>query len=220
MSRCRDDQLAAFNVKQCPRCRHGIFRSGGCSHMSCSCGYYFCWDCLAPLDDNHNRERCMRIQVLDQSPYVAAAVSERLSGGGAVALDIVSATGLIDKQNRFMEELSSQLKEEDLGCANSPFFATLRAALSGSGVVLGIHMQSNGALEAKRKRSAGSATSPLARLGVLVEGMLDLAVAVKGDPAAAARHAEQLNAVLTKILAAAGKAADELRVININRIRQ
>lgn len=34
-----------FNERRCPKCRIPIFRYDGCPHMTCFCGYEFCWYC-------------------------------------------------------------------------------------------------------------------------------------------------------------------------------
>lgn len=36
-----------LNTKQCPGCHQNIQKSGGCDHMTCTCGQQFCWKCLA-----------------------------------------------------------------------------------------------------------------------------------------------------------------------------
>jgi hypothetical protein len=38
-------QLRKWGYKQCPRCRHGVRKMYGCSHMMCLCGEHFCWNC-------------------------------------------------------------------------------------------------------------------------------------------------------------------------------
>ncbi|KAF2455807.1 hypothetical protein BDY21DRAFT_257925, partial [Lineolata rhizophorae] len=43
-------QLAAWGYRRCPRCRMGLRRMYGCSHMMCRCGAHFCWGCLKPIN--------------------------------------------------------------------------------------------------------------------------------------------------------------------------
>lgn len=38
--------LLQSRTKQCPRCHQGVEKNGGCDHMTCRCGYEFCWLCL------------------------------------------------------------------------------------------------------------------------------------------------------------------------------
>jgi hypothetical protein len=36
---------AGDDVQRCPSCRNVILREAGCNHMTCNCGYEFCWVC-------------------------------------------------------------------------------------------------------------------------------------------------------------------------------
>lgn len=36
------------NTKACPKCHIPIEKNGGCSHMTCKCGYEICWECGKP----------------------------------------------------------------------------------------------------------------------------------------------------------------------------
>lgn len=51
-------------TKPCPDCGERIEKNGGCSHMSCRCGAYFCWRCGHDL--NKGGVHCKR--------WIAAAV--------------------------------------------------------------------------------------------------------------------------------------------------
>lgn len=43
--------LQQFGYKQCPRCRQGVRRMYGCSHMQCICGAHWCWGCAKSLEE-------------------------------------------------------------------------------------------------------------------------------------------------------------------------
>ncbi|PVH85341.1 hypothetical protein DL98DRAFT_511810 [Cadophora sp. DSE1049] len=54
---CREDldpalaeQLKKWKIKRCPRCRTGVRKVYGCSHIECRCGAHFCWQCMQPAD--------------------------------------------------------------------------------------------------------------------------------------------------------------------------
>ena len=42
--------LQTFGYKRCPRCKAGIKRMFGCSHMQCHCGAHWCWWCQRTLE--------------------------------------------------------------------------------------------------------------------------------------------------------------------------
>jgi hypothetical protein len=41
--------LKRFKWKRCPKCRTGIKKVFGCSHIECRCGAHFCFECLLPM---------------------------------------------------------------------------------------------------------------------------------------------------------------------------
>ena len=45
--------LKRFKWKRCPKCRTGIKKVFGCSHIECRCGAHFCYACLLPLRQCH-----------------------------------------------------------------------------------------------------------------------------------------------------------------------
>ncbi len=51
----------ARNTKPCPSCKTDIEKRDGCDHMTCSCGFEFCWLCLAPFvpirDEGNHRHQ-------------------------------------------------------------------------------------------------------------------------------------------------------------------
>ncbi|EMD60393.1 hypothetical protein COCSADRAFT_72816, partial [Bipolaris sorokiniana ND90Pr] len=42
--------LKSWGYKQCPKCRHGIKRMFGCTHIQCRCGAHFCYNCMGNPD--------------------------------------------------------------------------------------------------------------------------------------------------------------------------
>jgi ariadne-1 len=49
-----DNQLWLLaNTKPCPKCSNSIEKNEGCMHMTCKCGYEFCWLCFGDWK-NHN----------------------------------------------------------------------------------------------------------------------------------------------------------------------
>lgn len=43
--------LESFGYKRCPRCKAGVKKMFGCSHMACLCGAHFCYWCQRPIDE-------------------------------------------------------------------------------------------------------------------------------------------------------------------------
>jgi len=50
-----DLEWMANNTKQCNRCGNAVERNQGCNHMTCKCGYEFCYVCGRPWG---NRQTC------------------------------------------------------------------------------------------------------------------------------------------------------------------
>ncbi|CAG8511480.1 10940_t:CDS:2, partial [Scutellospora calospora] len=44
-----------LHTKSCPRCKKPIEKNNGCDHMTCRCGYEFCWSCLSDYEKIRNR---------------------------------------------------------------------------------------------------------------------------------------------------------------------
>ncbi|KAK5173784.1 uncharacterized protein LTR77_002465 [Saxophila tyrrhenica] len=42
--------LSQFGYKQCPRCKAGVKKMYGCSHMACICGAHWCYYCQRSID--------------------------------------------------------------------------------------------------------------------------------------------------------------------------
>jgi hypothetical protein len=44
-----EEQLKKWKIKRCPKCRAGVRKMFGCSHVECRCGAHFCFECLLPI---------------------------------------------------------------------------------------------------------------------------------------------------------------------------
>eukprot|EP00455_Lapot_gusevi_P048641 TRINITY_DN6758_c0_g1_i1.p1 TRINITY_DN6758_c0_g1~~TRINITY_DN6758_c0_g1_i1.p1 ORF type:complete len:550 (-),score=-20.03 TRINITY_DN6758_c0_g1_i1:24-1673(-) len=53
LDRLVDEWAVGKDVQPCPQCRTPIEKTEGCNHMSCSCGYQFCWLCRGRYYDGH-----------------------------------------------------------------------------------------------------------------------------------------------------------------------
>ncbi|CAG5128662.1 unnamed protein product [Candidula unifasciata] len=42
----KNAEVMEIEGRVCPRCKKFIDKNGGCTHMSCKCGFQFCWVCL------------------------------------------------------------------------------------------------------------------------------------------------------------------------------
>jgi hypothetical protein len=67
--------------KRCPSCQGMIEFTSGCNHMTCRCGYQFCYLCLAPWNGRSGLCSSGECQLWDEDRLVAAAeirVEQRL----------------------------------------------------------------------------------------------------------------------------------------------
>jgi ariadne-1 len=62
------------NAKHCPKCGKPIEKSTGCNHMTCRCGYHFCWICLGQAGAGYHY--CCEEPKLDKSVVVVAETKE------------------------------------------------------------------------------------------------------------------------------------------------
>ena len=46
------------NTRACPKCKTNVWRDGGCKHLSCRCGAYFCWHCKYEYRHDHDEHNC------------------------------------------------------------------------------------------------------------------------------------------------------------------
>ena len=46
-------QYDADKMRTCKQCYRVIEKDGGCNHMTCVCGYHFCWLCDQEVDPEH-----------------------------------------------------------------------------------------------------------------------------------------------------------------------
>lgn len=59
--------------KQCPNCSNVIDLVSGCNHMTCRCGYGFCYLCLQPWDKANGTCSSRQCAVWDEDRLVEAA---------------------------------------------------------------------------------------------------------------------------------------------------
>ncbi|PHJ25898.1 ariadne family protein [Cystoisospora suis] len=55
------------HTKNCPRCKQPIEKNQGCMHMTCRCGYEFCWLCLGDWK-KHQTSNFYRCNIYEQRP--------------------------------------------------------------------------------------------------------------------------------------------------------
>ena len=55
LARARQDLLSQAEIsattRACPACSMGVFKTGGCNHITCLCGAHFCWTCGRIISD-------------------------------------------------------------------------------------------------------------------------------------------------------------------------
>ena len=59
------------NSKKCPSCGNAIEKNKGCNHMTCKCGYEFCWLCMKKYTRDHfrnNNTGCVQFDA-NSGPY-------------------------------------------------------------------------------------------------------------------------------------------------------
>ena len=69
------------NFKQCPQCNEGIVKDKGCEHMTCACGYEFCWQCRSGGDPVGRHRQMVHLSAFHQvrcGPLSRAACDYRL----------------------------------------------------------------------------------------------------------------------------------------------
>jgi ariadne-1 len=44
-----EDDYLYQSVKRCPSCKRLVEKNGGCNHMTCQCGFHWCWICTKPF---------------------------------------------------------------------------------------------------------------------------------------------------------------------------
>jgi len=47
------ENFTSRRIKRCTYCKKPIEKNGGCNHMTCTCGYQFCWQCMGAYIYGH-----------------------------------------------------------------------------------------------------------------------------------------------------------------------
>jgi hypothetical protein len=66
------------SVKRCSSCKELIEKGPGCNHMSCRCGFQFCWACLRPWG-NHGDRGCPQTANLQVTTHLVKLAYVTLS---------------------------------------------------------------------------------------------------------------------------------------------
>ena len=51
-------QFMENHTRPCPKCKTRVWRDGGCKHLSCRCGAFFCWHCKYEYTKDHDEHNC------------------------------------------------------------------------------------------------------------------------------------------------------------------
>lgn len=71
---------AKAGIQSCRHCHSAIEKNNGCKHLTCRCGYEFCWDCGVPWSMGHSRVFCRPV-----AKTTATTVNSGTGGNGFAA---------------------------------------------------------------------------------------------------------------------------------------
>jgi hypothetical protein len=107
-------QLMDTTTKKCPGCEARIEKDEGCDHMSCRCGFQFCWECLVDWRRSGGAPREHVPGCIHYRPPTPTFVADDLAGGNALDREVAEAT------RRVQEAMLEAQAERDRVAALQP----------------------------------------------------------------------------------------------------
>jgi len=99
--------LVTFGYKRCPKCKAGVRKMFGCSHMQCICGASWCWQCQKSINECDGQAICGGGETDDEDQYDSEDESSDETGPTAVSDEDSRETTTIGASSERPIEISS-----------------------------------------------------------------------------------------------------------------